>query len=270
MKKSCSMGRRWLIPYFLGETGREVSEQMAAHLNTCADCRQELALLKAIAQTSDEIKRDLEAEAERVDWEDVARNIEKRLGEITASPEATRPYPQRPFWVKWRWVTAGIAVGLVLGFVASFFLLRPRSGLIKEGAPYQVSASFLEKVDEEMARQAVLNYLEKSRQILVALRQSAEKSEELPAPLFSPPSPEIIKDLLLRKKYLTPQLASFRLAKAQAILEEVDGLLLELALIQEKASREEAAKLAQLIEERRLLLKIQLLKHELEESEETT
>ncbi|GEM_PF-1124440 len=270
MKKSCSFGRRWLIPYFLGEADREVSEQMAAHLKACQHCRQELALLEAIAQTSDEIKQDLEAEAERVDWEDLARNIEKSLGETTARPAVIKPFLRRQFPGRWQWATAGIAIGLVLGVVISFFLLRPRSGLIKEGPPYQVSASFLEKVDEEMARQAVLNYLEKSRQILVALRQSTEESEELPEPLFSPPSPEIIKDLLLRKKYFTPQLASFRLAKAQAILEEVDGLLLELALIQDKASREEAMKLAQLIEERRLLLKIQLLKQELEESEETT
>ncbi len=97
------------------------------------------------------------------------------------------------------------------------------------------------------------------------MKQAAEVSPEvIPLP------PERLRDLLWQKKYFSQQLDSFRLAKAKQILEEIDALLLELALIEEKTSPDEARRLARLIEEKRLLLKIQLLQQELKEGEEIT
>jgi len=263
MKKKCAFGHRYLLAYFLQEIRGEKARKMEIHLRTCPVCQQELAILKAIITTGEEMKREIEMEMERVDWDELSRAIDRKvqekIGEVRSSGW------QWSLLLRWP-VVAGLVTGIILGLITYHFVLGPKAEKLQASRTYQIPEAFLDRFDEELARREVLDYLEKSRLILLSMKQAAEEAS--PEAISLPR--ERIKDLLLRPKYFSSQLDSFRLAKARQILEEIDSLLLELALIEEKSTPEEALSLARLIDERRLLLKIQLLQQELEESEGTT
>jgi ribosomal protein S13 len=57
------------------------------------------------------------------------------------------------------------------------------------------------------------------------------------------------------------------MAKAKAICDQIEYLFYELTQISVQLSEEEISKIQKIIEERNLLLKIKLLKRELEQSE---
>ena len=75
------------------------------------------------------------------------------------------------------------------------------------------------------------------------------------------------KDLLTKKKYINPQLDKFRMAKAKEICDQIELLFFELTQISDQLSDEDLTKIQNLIEDSQLLLKIKLLRRELEESE---
>lgn len=265
MTKRCRFSRRRLVHYFLGELEAQAAAAMANHLKDCSLCQRELKRLQAIVQTAEEIRQDLNKEAEVVDWDAFSQQMEQRLQEIEFSKEYWRPLPQKWFFRPWRLAAAGVVAGLLLGLAISFYFFLPRP--TRESPFYQVPAAFLEKVDEEMTRRAILGYLEKSRMVLLSVRQSSEQPQQADLVL---PQQKNIRQLLNEKKYLVPKMETFRLSKAKAILDEIDGLLLELALVQEGSLSQETKEISRLIEERRLLLKIQLLRQELGESEGKT
>ncbi len=265
MNRKCRFSRRYLVPYFLGELDSRAAAAIAHHLKECSVCEQELRRLQAVVQAAEEIGEDLRQEAEAVDWDAFSQRMERRFRETVLSRQAEQPFFEKRTFRPWRLAVVGVAAGLLLGVAVSFYFFRQRP--IPESAFYQVPASFLERVDEEMARRAILDYLEKSRMVLLAVRQSTEQPGQAGLVL---PQPERIRQLLNEKKYLAPKMEAFRLTKARAILEEIDGLLLELALVKETSSSEETKEIARLVEERRLLLKIQLLRQELGESEGKT
>jgi len=263
MKKKCAFGHRYLLAYFLQEIRGEKAQEMEIHLRTCPVCQQELAILQAIRTTGEEMKKEIEMEMKKVDWDELSRAIDRKIQEKASEPASSG----------WQWtlllrwpVAAGLVTGIILGLMTYHFLSGPKGERLQASRRYQIPEAFLDRFDEELARREVLDYLEKSRLVLLSMKQAAEGAS--PEAISLPR--ERIRDLLLRQKYFSGQLDSFRLAKARQILAEIDSLLLELALIEEESTPEEATKLARLIDERRLLLKIQLLQHELEESEETT
>lgn len=260
MKRKCSFGQKYLLAYFLQELSEDKSIKMEIHLGTCRECQEKLALLKAIKETSQEIKGEIEREVARIDWEEVAKTIGQRIDQMPARQE--RGIWSWSSWLRWPAV-ASVLLGLLFGFLSYHYLLRPRWKPEKEkDVVYHIPNSFLEKIDEEMAMREVLDYLEKSHLIFLAMKQATEGDWSK----AMVPSKKI-KDLLRQKKYFSPHLDSFRLAKAKQILEEIDSLLFELALIAEGTDPQENRKIARLIEEKQLLLKIQLLQQELAEDE---
>jgi hypothetical protein len=92
---------------------------------------------------------------------------------------------------------------------------------------FHVSRSFLDRVELEMARRATLDYLEKSQYVLLDFIQGPIQpaSEGWRKSLAS----QKAKDLLMKKKYIDPQLNKFRLAKAKEICDQIEFLFFELA-----------------------------------------
>lgn len=262
MKRKCSFGQKNLLAYFLQELSLDKSREMESHLRTCRECQEELALLEAIKETSQEIKGEIEREVARVDWEEVARAIGQRIDQISA--RQTRGIWSWPSWLRWSTVATTL-LGLLLGLFGYHYLLRPLLNSEKEKTiVYYVPSSLLEKIDEAMATKEILDYLEKSHLIFLTLKQATEDDW---AKEMVPSTKKKIIELLRQKRYFAPHLDSFRLAKAKQILEEIDSLLFELALIAEGSNHQENREVAKLLEEKQLILKIQLLQQELAEDE---
>jgi hypothetical protein len=162
-------------------------------------------------------------------------------------------------------VYAALLVGIFLGTILTFLVLRQPISDTSSREGFFVTPEFLDRVEVEMARRETLDYLEKSQYVLLDFVQASPgKSAEMWRQNLAS---QRAKDLLIKKKYINPQLEKFRMAKAKEICDQIELLFFELTQISEQLSEDEMMKIQNFIEDKQLLLKIKLLKRELEESE---
>jgi hypothetical protein len=198
-----------------------------------------------------------------VDWQALPARIADRARAEFPKPEAAAPSAR--LWGGFRWLLmkpalAGLAAGLIVGAAAMYFALRspgPRGG---QDQAYHASGEFLDRAELEMARRNTLDYLEKSQYVLLDVFESAGEGQTAVAALNSAQA----RDLLARKKYLNGQLERFQMSKAKAICDQIEQLFRELSGISEDLPAAELQRLRDFVEERQLLLKINLVRKELE------
>lgn len=126
------------------------------------------------------------------------------------------------------------------------------------------SGEFLDRIDVEIARRETLDYLEKSQYVLLELAQSPPAGGTFK---LSEAAARETRELLSKKKFLNPQLEKVRMAKAKDICDQIELLFYELAQLSNDLTPAQRQEIQSLIEGKSLLLKIKLLKKELQESE---
>jgi hypothetical protein len=152
----------------------------------------------------------------------------------------------------------------MVGALAMFFIFRGSLNR-KPGTPqFFASPEFLDRADIEIARRETLAYLEKSQYVLLELAQLAGEQEPF---RLSEAAAHQARELLSKKKFLNPQLEKVQMAKAKDICDQIELLFYELSQVSESLSDEQRREIQRLIEQKNLLLKIRLLKKELQESE---
>jgi hypothetical protein len=203
-----------------------------------------------------------------VDWDALPGQISNSVFEdrSTHPRKATR----KRFWEilafpRLKPVYAALFVGLVLGSIATLVVMR--TSLLKEtrGDSFFVSQEILNRIELELARRDTLDYLEKSQYVLLDFVQASP--EKAPQSWRRDLARQTANDLLAKKRYINPQLDKFRMAKAKEICDQIEFLFFELAQVSDQLSEEDLQHIQNLIEEKQLLLKIKLLKKDLEESE---
>ncbi len=215
--------------------------------------------LKETEAVRDEIRR----ASNSVDWEALPGLIADKA---LAGPRRTEHVRRASGPWGWLWslrlrpALAGLAAGLVVGAAAMYFVLRAPGGRPDAASAYHASGEFLDRAELEMARRGTLDYLEKSQYMLLDVFGSGEEGPVVPAAVRA----ERARDLLQRKKYLNGQLERFQMAKAKVLCDQIEVLFRELSDISEELSAAELARIKDLVEERQLLLKINLVKRELE------
>ncbi|MCK7509253.1 MAG: hypothetical protein MZV70_37920 [Desulfobacterales bacterium] len=158
-------------------------------------------------------------------------------------------------------VLAGAAAGLVVGAVAMY--LRPESARAPAGSGRWVTSppvSSWTGPSSSMARRNTVDYLEKSQYMLLDMFDSAEQGPVVPAAIRA----ERARDLVQKKRYLNAQLERYQMAKAKAICDQIELLFRELAQVSDELPAAELGRLRGFVEERQLLLKINLVKKELQ------
>jgi hypothetical protein len=169
------------------------------------------------------------------------------------------------FQPRFRPVYAGVLLGVLVGSLITFMIFRSRPLQLSENGKIFVPQGFYDKMELEMARRETIDYLEKSEYLLLDFIQSSP--EKYIGFWQSEFATQKTMDLLSKKKYIDPQLDKLKLAKAKLICDQIELLFFELMQISERLSVAELKKIQTLIEERQLLLKIKLVKKELEKSE---
>jgi hypothetical protein len=234
---------------------------MAEHLDKCPECRAEAEAVERLLQETEAVRAEIRAAAASVDWETLPGLIADRARAASRKPERA---PSRP----WGWLLplrmspalAGLVAGLVVGAAAMYFVLRAPGARPGQDLGFYASQEFLDRAELEMARRNTLDYLEKSQYVLLDVFEPAGEGGGVPAAL----SAERTRDLLSRKKYLNGQLERFQMSKAKAICDQIEMLFRELSGISEEMSAAELERIRDLVEERQLLLKINLVRKELE------
>ncbi|NIO48953.1 MAG: hypothetical protein GTN73_05885 [Candidatus Aminicenantes bacterium] len=264
----CKKIKKDLVAFLYGELREDEKKLMEAHLDACNDCRKELHHMKEVIDGADSLQEDIEKAMASVDWEE----LPSRITETVFAKEASLPRERRLagisrffFQPKLRPVYAALLIGVLLGSFITFMVLRSPLPRETGAGEFFVSQDFLERVELEMARRETLDYLEESQYLLLDFIQSpSEKSAEFWQSEFAF---QKARGLLAKKKYISPQLDKFKMAKAKAICDQIEYLFYELTEISVQLSEEEISKIQNVIEEKKLLLKIKLLKKELEQSE---
>jgi len=264
----CKKIKKDLVAFLYGELREDEKKLMKAHLDACPDCRRELQHMKEVIKGADSLQEDIEKAMASVDWEELPSKITEAVFEKEVPLPRDRwlaGISRSFFQPRLRPVYAALLIGVLLGSFITFMVLRSPLPRETETGEFFVSQDFLERVELEMARRETLNYLEESQYLLLDFIQSpSEKSAEFWQSEFAS---QKARGLLAKKKYISPQLDKFKMAKAKAICDQIEYLFYELAQISVLLSEEEISKIQNMIEEKKLLLKIKLLKRELEQSE---
>lgn len=264
----CKKYEKELVAFLSGELEREERARVAFHIDRCAHCQNELQKIKETMESAGSLTPEIEKAMASVDWETLPSKIAESVFEtvpFSSRSGRLRRFLGFLFQPKLRPVYAGILLGVLIGSLATIMILRfPFSG-VKRGREFFVSRDFLERVELEMARRETLDYLNKSQYLLLDFVQaSPEREREIWRSEFAF---QKARDLLLKKKYINHQLNKFQMAKAKEICDQIEFLFYELTHISDQLSEEDLRRIQRLIEEKQLLLKIKLLRKELQESE---
>jgi hypothetical protein len=202
-----------------------------------------------------------------VDWEATAERIADAAFAAPAARPAVggslRPFWSRLFQPRLRPVTAALLAGVVLGAAGMFAVLKSRpAAFVARG--FSASRDSIDQVEYQLARRETLDYLDKSQLLILDFVQAAPGQARL---LQKGPGSQPARDMLAKKRNINLQLGSVRMAKAREICNQIEVLFLELAAVSGDLSLADAAQIKDYIEQKQLLLKIKLLKRELQESE---
>ncbi|MDH4218888.1 MAG: zf-HC2 domain-containing protein [Candidatus Aminicenantes bacterium] len=266
--KDCKKIGKNMVAFLYGELGESEKDRLVSHIESCAACRNELEQLKKIYKGAEVLNEDIERAMATIDWESLPARIADAVvkKEIPMDRKSRRTgFWQVLFQPGFRPVYAGILLGVVLGSLVTFLIFRSQPFQSPENGRIIVPKGFYDMMELEMARRGTIDYLDKSEYLLLDFVQSSpERSAEY---WRSDLASQRARDLLSKKTYIDQQLDKLQLAKAKAICDQIELLFFELMQTSEQLSAEELRKIQNLVEERQLLLKIKLVKKELEKSE---
>ncbi len=243
--------------YIEAGPGGELSAAAADHLGSCPACRREKIMINRLLDAAG--TADLKEAQTGMDWDALAERITDDVFRKTgrARDRLSRRHPAfRPFL---RPVMAGLMLGVVVGSLATFYALRDR-GRKPSGEQYYASEAFIDRLETEAARRQLVDYLEKSRFILRDIYGSGAG----PQRTGRQSGREALKGLLTEKRYLNPQLEKRRMVKAKVVCDQIEMLFQELLRQDPGLSVTELDRLRRLIDESNLLLKINIVKKEIE------
>jgi hypothetical protein len=249
------------------KSDRESEERLKRQLDACTDSLGELEELRDVKKAVDSVKEEIDRVSSSIDWETLADQVTEAAFRTEAAPG------RRPRWGRFlalkfrprlRPFYAGVAAGILIGILGAYLVLKPGLSSPGRGEKLFASKEFVEKVELEMARRQTLDYLEKSQYVLLDFVQVPAREARLEQGAYATAQAQ---DLLSKKRYLNSQLDKFQMAKAKQICDQIEVLFYELTQMSGGLSEGELRRIQQLIRERQLLLKINLVKKELQKSE---
>jgi hypothetical protein len=261
--KECPMNNEDWLAYLSGdlEAGRRTT--VAEHLKECPECRKEAERIRRIFDGAESVKGEIQEALRSVDWEALPSRIADYVYAKAQKPEKVSLGERARLWLfqpRLRPVAAGVALGVLLGALGMYLILRGPVPGPANGRGYYASREFLDRAELEMARRETVDYLERSQYVLLDFL-GTPSGQAAARPALSMVQ---ARELLSKKKYLNRELDKFQMAKAKSICDQIEMLFLELAQISGALPEAELAKMRNLVEERQLFLKINLVKKELQ------
>jgi hypothetical protein len=230
---------------------------------TNRDRRDEDQAIDRLLQETEAVRAEIRRAADSVNWDVLPGLVADRAlaGDFRAARRAPAARPLA--WLaafRMRPALAGLAAGLVVGAAAMYLALRTPGERPGRNEGYFASGEFLDRAELEMARRNTVDYLDRSQFMLLDVFEAGGAGPLVPASVRA----ERARELLQKKKYLNAQLDRFQMAKAKAICDQIEALFLELSQINEELSAAELGRIRGVVQERQLLLKINLVKKELQ------
>jgi hypothetical protein len=257
----CPMKNTDWLAYLSGDLEEGRRTTVAEHLKECPECRKEAEEIRRVLEGAGAVKGEIREALGSVDWEALPSRIADYVYARAEKPDKISVSERIRQWflqARLKPALAGLALGLVLGSFGMYLALRQPAP--RPEAAFQASGEFLDKVELEMTRRETVDYLERSQYVLLDFFGTRSG----PAPARSVFSSGQAKELLAKKKYLNAQLEKFQMAKAKAICDQIEMLFLELAQVSDELPAAELEKIRDMVRDRQVFLKINLVKKELQ------
>jgi hypothetical protein len=245
---------RWRVRVSLLAAGAlEGHEEAAvhAHLLSCASCRDEL---ESSRRALDTLALDPVRTAEPpLPLAHLRTRVLARLDEAPAA----RPFP-------WKWAGAGLAAAALAVSILPSLRPRPRPAATAEGAITQVMVpdEMMERMERRVARDSAARYLDEAQDLLVNVAAHPADCEEDHGRVDVGEEARRSRELLERRALMV-DLGGDEVASAQPLLDDVEGLLREVAALPACVRADSLEAIHRQMERRNVLMKIDLLTREL-------
>lgn len=268
--KECKKIHKDLVAFLYGELETKERERLLSHLKSCSQCQREVEGLREVKRSADSLHKDINEVMASVNWDTLPAQVTEAVFEEETQEQKESWFTRISTLLlqpKLRPVYASLIVGILLGSVLTLMIFRtPFIKQVKRGEFY-MPQEYIERVELEMARRETLDYLDKSQYLILDFIQAS--TEEEPSLWQRKFASQRAKNLLSKKKYINPQLNTFQMAKAKEICDQIEFLFYELAQISDQVPAWRLKEILNLIEKKQILLKIKLLKKELEKTEKS-
>jgi hypothetical protein len=237
--------------------GRE-REETLAHVAVCARCRAELAELGAVvaALEADPLRRrEVELDAAVIAAR-VVRDVER--AQVPARPRA--------WLVALPAAAALVAAALSLPTLVRHFRPEPvaiRATIPPADASALLTDEALARIERNIAREQAARYLNEAGEVLVSVAATGIDCDRADDRLDVGQAPERSRELL-EKRRLVVDAGGEAVASARGVLDDVELALRQVAELPSCVKRRDVEQLQQAVEQRQLLMRIQLLTRELE------
>ncbi len=241
--------------------------RVAEHAAACASCRTELTALEtvsALLQADAAIDRSLPISSEALQTRVFAR--------LRSNP---KPAPTAPAFGFAAALSAAALVGLgmLAGILATRLMTpaeRPAGHVASGGAPGLErfadtainDAAFYERLEKTQLRANAARYLTDAQDILVQVRAAADCPDSPRDSVDVTREAQTSRRLLRRRAALVSGSGETLLA-ARGVMEEVEGMLQQVAELPQCTKRSDVDAIARRVESRNLLMKIDMVAQEL-------
>lgn len=241
------------------------ADGVRAHLRACASCRSDFDGLERATRA---LREDAGLDRPLPISSDALRT--RVLARIHAE---SRPLPASPGWGFASGLAAAglVGIGVLTGVFVSRDGVTPDPTRVAQVAPHEDradiavnanNAAFYERLEKTRLRADAVRYLAEAQDILVQMRAAAD----------CPDSPQDSVDVaresqtsrtLLRRRAALVSGSGETLMAARGVMEEVEGMLQQVAELPKCTRRSEVAAIARNVEQRNLLMKIDMVAQEL-------
>jgi len=235
--KECKKVRKDIFFAFI--EGKGLGKEGEEHLLKCEECKDFFTYLNSVSSASEEVKKRIDDEMDKIDWRVFEREIIEKVREESRKP--LRIFPLKNFLLP-KYLIPSMAILIIIISVFIYILSIPREG------EFFSESQIFDKMEKVSAKNEVLKYFEDSNFLLSSFveKESIDKY-----------SLKKSKELLLKKRFINQYLEDF--PNARQIASKIDFLFMEFQMDGENKE------IMRIIERENLILKIKLVKDEIKE-----
>ena len=235
-----------------GALGGRERQRALAHVDACADCREELHRLR---EALDLLAEDPVREADPpISIGALVARVDARLAE-----EALRG----PAWT--RWISGSRWALLPLGAAALAVLLLPHPPLPVPGAAPTIAVSddALSRLERNVSREQTARYLNDAGDVIRSVAAAPEDCDRGKERVDVGQASARSRELLARRALLLES-GSEAVASVRPVLDDVEQALRQVASLESCVRRRDVERVRDDVERNRLLMRIRLMTRELE------
>jgi len=252
--------RKKLIETLSSEQQRDLKKENTTISNNGDSISQNLSGLKKIQDYLYEIKKDIQNEARQINWEKSTSEIMQKVKiEGDSSQSTAKGFLNWFFKAPYK---LGFAVVSIIAFGFIFLFLIERNGPMDE-QPI-IPANSVENMENTLSKNETIEYLRQSSIVLSSIANMPTNGLDNDLLKLNA---KHARSLLLKKKYFSQNLNNYELANAQSVCNQVEYLLYDISQIENSTDTDSLNNVRNLIQDKKIMLKIKLVQFELTNKE---